>query len=197
MARVEGEEAREVGRVVLMGVEAGREYDQIGRERTQRRREVAVKRGHVLGGGRAARERHVDEPRLALEDGRGLGIEEMLRAVDGAVHDLRPVADDLLRAVAVVEVDVDDRDAADRHASVLEQRVLRRDRRVVEQAEALPAAVLDVVGVRRRDRRARLARRRRRRLHRPQCRCRRRPTRRRGRAAPESLASARCAQSCC
>ena len=50
-------------------------------------------------------------------------------------------AHDLLGAVAVVQVDVDDRDAL-HQLRVDEQRVLRRDRRVVEKAEALAAAVI-------------------------------------------------------
>mmetsp|Transcript_37294 Transcript_37294/g.120188 ORF Transcript_37294/g.120188 Transcript_37294/m.120188 type:complete len:200 (-) Transcript_37294:92-691(-) len=141
---LEPDEAGQVGRVVAVRVEAAREEEQVGAEGVDRGDDVAVEGGEVLVGRRAARERHVDQRRLELECRPRLRVKELLCAVQGGVEHVvaAPRAHDLLGAVAVVQVPVDDGDAAHR-GGMLQQGVLGGDGHIVEQAEALAAPVLD------------------------------------------------------
>ena len=93
-------------------------------------------------------------PRADLVGRAGARIERELVGRD--VEDARVVVEHPLRAVAVVDVDVDDRDARE----PARERVRRGDRDVVEEAEAHRAVALGVVARRPDQRERRLAARR-------------------------------------
>ena len=97
-------------RIAVMGVETGRDDDEIGRERLDARQDHGL---HRLAEGFAAvarPERRIDDLVMlaALADRSGAGIVRHL--MGGSVHDGRIVPEDVLRAVAVMDVEIDDRD---------------------------------------------------------------------------------------
>ena len=115
-----------------MRIEARRYHDQVGPEIPQPRQDDLLERGAELPAVVAGAQRRVDDRVVlaALGDGAGTGIKRHL--VGRAIHHARVRPEDLLRAVAVVHVEIHDRDPLQ---AVPLLRMARRDRRIVEQAE--------------------------------------------------------------
>ena len=94
---------------VLVRVEAGGDEHELGLEALDRRRDGVVERAQVLLVSGARRHRHVERRLALLLRAAGAGVERPLVQRDeehGVV-----VPEDVLRPVAVVDVEVDDRDA--------------------------------------------------------------------------------------
>jgi hypothetical protein len=116
--------------VVAMGVEAGRDEDHLRAERLEARHPVRLDQLAHRRPARVRRDRQVDHVG-ALRHAAAVRVERVLEDADHQ-HAL-VVRDDVLGAVAVVDVEVDDRDALE-PAHV--ERMARGDRDVVEEAEA-------------------------------------------------------------
>ncbi len=135
-------------------VEARGDQDEVRREETRDRQEYAVEGGEVLGVAHAAAPRHVDGVAAAgsaadLREGTRARVERGL--VRREVEDRGVLPEGVLRAVAVVEVPVDDEDPLGRPGE-LER--ARRDRDVVEEAESHGTARLRVMAGRTDERQA-------------------------------------------
>ncbi len=132
-------------RISVGRVEARRDQDEVRREETRDRQQHAVEGGEVLGVAHAAAPRHVDGEAAA---GAAADLRERPRArverrlVRREVEDRRVLPEGVLRAVAVVEVPVDDEDPLGGPGG-LER--ARRDGDVVEETEAHGAVGLGVV----------------------------------------------------
>ena len=118
-------------RVVDVRVEAGGDEQQVGLERAHRRLDHLGERAQVLVVAGAGRQRHVERRLVARPRPAGARIERPL--VQRDEEDGVVAAEDRLGAVAVVDVEVDDRDALEPELGL---RVARRDGDVVEEAEA-------------------------------------------------------------
>jgi hypothetical protein len=140
-------------RVAAVAVEAGGDEDEVRRELARDREDDLVERACELGIAEAGGERQVERPAGAgagadLGDRAGPGIDAVL--VRRHVEDARVVLEEMLRAVAVMQVPVDDADAADTRRA---QR-RRGDGNVVEEAETHRARVLGVMARRTHERKA-------------------------------------------
>src|SRR5579884_365319 len=133
-------------RILGVGVEPGRHEQQLRLERRHRPLH-RLPRLEVPPIARSCRERDVDEGRPLLVRAAGAWIERPL--VERDEEDRRVVRQQVLRPVAVVDVPVDDRDAADAELGL---RPARGDRDRVEQAKAHRAVSLRVVAGRPRER---------------------------------------------
>ncbi len=113
-----------------MRVEAGRDQHELRAERRDGGRDGVIERVQVLVVTRAGRHRNVERRLTLLQRAAGAGIERPL--VQGDEEDAVVVPEDVLRPVAVMNVEVDDRNAFDARRLF----GARGDRDVVEQAEA-------------------------------------------------------------
>ncbi len=119
-------------RIGAVGVEPGRDQDELRREAIDRRQHDLLIRVAELVGARERRQRRVaDVADTALRARTGAGIKRHL--MGGGIEDLRVVLEHVLRAVAVMHVEIHDRHAL--------QPVRRAgmgcpDRDIVEQAKA-------------------------------------------------------------
>ena len=129
----------------MVGIEAGRDDEQLGGEFTQRRQQL-VRHGRAEGGrSRAAREGHVDDvarhPRLLARARTRVEV----RLVAGAVEQVRVVPEAVLRAIAVVHVEV-------HHGHALQAmpftRMQRGDGGLVEDTETHGTVGLGMVAAR-------------------------------------------------
>ena len=137
-----------------MRVEAGRDEQQLGLERRDRRpRPARTPRGSPR---RRCRRRAAGCSSVSPCSPGPAGARVERPLVERDEEDRRVVADDRLGAVAVVDVPVEDRDPPDAELGL---RPARRDRDRVEEAEAHRAARLGVVPGRPREREAAAARR--------------------------------------
>ena len=125
--------------VVAVRVESGRDQQQLGLETFQRGQPVLGHRSAEPFPACPGGERHIDDMFVAAA-GAAIGVERMLEG--GAQHHARLVVKNVLRAVAVMHVEIRDRDAPQ---AVLRQRVRRADRDVIEDAEAHRARALGMV----------------------------------------------------
>ena len=119
--------------IVAVSIEAGGDDQPVGRERLDHRHDHLVERGPVHVASRAGRERQVQvgSGRLAPPGlGEPSGARVQRRLVGRHVQDARVVVEDVLGAVAVVDVPVDDR-----HPLTVGGQLRGADRGVVEQAE--------------------------------------------------------------
>ena len=143
-----------------MGVIAGRDQDQAGLERACDRGDDVLDQRHELPAAGPRGHRKVDGEPLAFALAGVLGragarIPRPL--VDAGVENVAGGGEDRLRAVAVVDVPIEDQDAL---GSAGIDRVPRRDRGVVEEAEAHCPVALGVMAGRTQaaERRGRLGR---------------------------------------
>ena len=128
-------------RIAVMRVEAGGNDDQVGPEIVERRQDARVERLAEQVAAGAGRQRRVDDVAGAgLVLGAGAGIERHL--VGRAVEHRRVVPEDVLGAVAVMDVPVDDGDPL---GAVLLLRMAGGDRGIVEQAKTHRGRALGVV----------------------------------------------------
>ena len=125
-----------------MGVEAGRDYQDVRLELAQPRQDHGFERFAEGVAAVAGRERRVDDGVVfaAFADRAGAGIKRHF--VGRAIHHGFIGPENILRAVAVMHVEIDDGRAL---GMVAVLRIARRDRRVVEQAEAHRPRRLGVV----------------------------------------------------
>ena len=101
-------------RIVAMGIEAGRDQDELRPEGQRLRSEFLIKRANQFVIARAGRQRHVQgeagpctPPHLIARAGSGIaGV--LVRA---EVQDGRVVVEDVLGAVAVVDIPIDEEEA--------------------------------------------------------------------------------------
>ena len=128
-------------RIAVMRVEAGGNDDQVRPEIVERRQDARLERLAKDVAAGAGRQRRVDDVAGAgLVLGAGAGIERHL--VGRAVEHRRIVPEDVLRAVAVMDVPVDDGDAL---GAMLLLRMAGGDRGIVEQAKAHRGRALGMV----------------------------------------------------
>ena len=127
-------------RVESTRVEAAGDHDQLGGECLERGHDDPVERGEVGAGSRSGRQRNVERravpapgPPVLGEQARACGVEAVLMERDREHGGVVP--EDGLRAVAVVDVPVDDGDAPD---ATRRLRVADADGDVREEAEAHP-----------------------------------------------------------
>ncbi len=125
-----------------MGVESRRYDQQVGREVVEPRQDRRFERLAERVAAVAGAQRGVDDLVVlaGLAERAGAGIERHL--VGRGVHDGRIAPEDVLGAVAVVDVEIDDGDALDAMGRL---GVPGGDRRVVEEAEAHRRRRLGVV----------------------------------------------------
>src|SRR5258708_6947913 len=128
-------DAHAAQRIGLPGVEAGREEEDVGSEAPQGGEDPALDRFGVAVVAGAGGQWHVDGEALAgpspgFARGAGAGVKGEL--VGAGVEDVGSCLEDVLRAVAVVDVEVEDRHPRGAAAA----QVLGGDRGVVEEAEA-------------------------------------------------------------
>ena len=116
--------------VVAVRVEAGRDEDHLRREAVEPAHPVLLDQGAHRRPARVRRHRHVDHV-VAQRHGAAVRIERMLE--DARHQDALVAGDDVLGAVAVMDVEVDDRDPLE---AAHVERMARRDGDVVEEAEA-------------------------------------------------------------
>ena len=125
-----------------MRVEPGRDDDEVGPEALEPRQDRGLERLAEDVAAVAGPQRRIDDgvAVAALGDGAGAGIERHL--VGRAVHHRAVAPEDVLRAVAVMDVPVDDRDAL---GAMRLLRVPGGDRGIVEEAEPHGAGALGVM----------------------------------------------------
>ena len=114
-----------------MCVEAGRDEQQFRREPRDRGLHSSLERLQPLGIAAPGAQRHVDRRRATFPRGTGAGVDAGL--VQGRVQDRIVTVEDVLRPVAVVDVEVHDRELPD---AVLLLHVACGDGDVVHEAEA-------------------------------------------------------------
>src|SRR3954447_24697390 len=120
-------------RIAEMRVEAGGDDDELGAELAQLRQDQVFERRAELDAAVFRGERRIDDGVVlaALAGGAGAGKQRHL--VRRAIHHGRIGPEDILRAVAVMDVKIDDRRAAD---AVFALGVTGGDGDIVEEAEA-------------------------------------------------------------
>ena len=126
-----GRHAQRTERVALMGIEAGRDDDELRSECVERGQNPVLECLAQFHAAVACSERRIEDiahPGLADR----AGAREQRHLMRRGIEHARIGVEDLLRAVAVVDVEIDDRDPLQ---PVVTLRVSRADADVVEQAE--------------------------------------------------------------
>src|SRR6476659_7079131 len=126
-----GRHAQRTERIALMSIEAGRDDDELGSECVERGQNPVLECLAQFHATVACSERRVEDvahPGFADR----AGAREQRHLMRTGVENARIGVEDLLRAVAVVDVEIDDRDPLQ---PVITLRVSRADTDVVEQAE--------------------------------------------------------------
>ena len=130
--KIRFEEIQAGERIAHVGVEAGRDDDEIGRKPFEPRQDHALHRFAELVAAVARAERRVDDGVLRATFTHRAGARIKRHLVRRAVHHPRMVPVNVLAAVAMVHVEIHDRDAL---GVVRLLRMARRDGGIVEQAE--------------------------------------------------------------
>lgn len=100
-------------RIAVMRIEAGGDDQQLGAEFFQPRQDQALERGTEFGPAVLGRERCIDDGVVIAALALGAGARKQRHLVRRAVHHGRVRPEDVLRAVAVMHVEIDDGGALD------------------------------------------------------------------------------------
>ena len=116
-----------------MRVEAGRDDDQLGAEFLQLRQDYVFEGGAEFGAAVLRGQRRIDDGVVLAALAAGAGAGKQRHLVRRAIHHRRVGPEDILRAIAVMHVEIDHGRAGD---AVFALGVTRGDGRVVEEAKA-------------------------------------------------------------
>src|SRR6266481_3962755 len=120
-------------RIPVMCVEAGGDDDQFGAEFLQLRQDRVFKRGAEFGAAIFRRQRCVDDGVVLAALATRAGAGKQRHLVRRAIHHARIGPENILGAIAMVDVEIDHGGASD---AVFALRVTRRDGGMIEEAKA-------------------------------------------------------------